>query len=158
MTNRCKGAPGTTADARASDMVAGHRRERGAVDQLEQTNALGGIEVCADADPVVVRLWGDVDASLRDQASLAMVALVNRGGPYVVDVSGVTFLDSSGIAFMLQVHRMATDQGSTAVLRDPPALVIELLDLIGLDGTIPLEFSAGDAADRDQAVRRIPAP
>lgn len=117
------------------------------MDQLEQMNSLGGIEVDQDPDRALVRLWGDVDASLRDQASMAMVALVNRGGPYVVDVSAVTFLDSSGIAFVLQVHRMATDQGSTAVLRDPPALVIEMLDLIGLGGTIPFEFSAGSAPE-----------
>lgn len=113
------------------------------MDQLEQTGALGGIELRPDDDRAVVRLWGDVDASLREQASRAMLALVDRGGPYVVDVSEVTFLDSSGIAFVLQVHRMATDQGSTAVLRDPPALVIEMLDLIGLGGTIPFEFSSG---------------
>lgn len=118
------------------------------MDELEQTTRLGGIEIDQDPDRALVRLWGDVDASLRDQASLAMVALVNRGGPYVVDVSGVTFLDSSGIAFVLQVHRMATDQGSTAVLRDPPALVLELLELIGLGGSIPCEFSTGDTADR----------
>ncbi len=121
------------------------------MDEVEQTNSLGGIEVDDDPERAVVRLWGDVDASLRDQASLAMIALVHRGGPYVVDVSGVTFLDSSGIAFVLQVHRMATDTGSTAVLRDPPVLVIEMLDLIGLGGTIPFEFSAGDTADRVEA-------
>ena len=118
------------------------------MDELERTNSLGGIEIDPDPDRAIVRLWGDVDASLRDQASLAMVALVNRGGPYVVDVAGVTFLDSSGIAFVLQVHRMATDQGSTAVLRDPPALVLELLELIGRGGSIPCEFSTGDTADR----------
>lgn len=109
--------------------------------------AQGGIEVLDDAERAVVRLWGDVDASLRDQASMAMVALLTREGPYVVDVADVTFIDSSGIAFVLQVHRMATDMGSTAVLRDPPALVIEMLDLIGLGGTIPFEFSAGDVVD-----------
>lgn len=113
------------------------------MDQLEQTGALGGIELRPDDGRAVVRLWGDVDASLREQASMTMLALVDRGGPYVVDVSEVTFLDSSGIAFVLQVHRMATDQGSTAVLRDPPALVIEMLDLIGLGGIIPFEFSSG---------------
>lgn len=110
-------------------------------------SAQGGIEVGGDPNRAHVRLWGDVDASLRDQASMAMVSLVHRGGPYVIDVSDVTFIDSSGIAFILQVHRMATDEGSTAVLRDPPALVIEMLDLIGIGGTIPFEFSAGHAPD-----------
>lgn len=115
---------------------------------VEDATGQGGIEVVDDPRRALVRLWGDVDASLRDQASMAMVGLLTRGGPYVIDVSDVTFIDSSGIAFVLQVHRMATDMGSTAVLRDPPVLVIEMLDLIGLGGTIPFEFSAGDTADR----------
>jgi anti-anti-sigma factor len=113
----------------------------------ENRTASGGIEVSEDETRSLVRLWGDVDASLRDQASMAMIALANRGGPYVVDVSDVTFIDSSGIAFILQVHRMAADEGSTAVLRDPPALVIEMLDLIGIGGTIPFEFTPGHAPD-----------
>ena len=118
---------------------------------VEDATAQGGIEVVDDPRRAVVRLWGDVDASLRDQASMAMVALLTRGGPYIIDVSDVTFIDSSGIAFVLQVHRMATDTDSTAVRRDPPVLVIEMLDLIGLGGTIPFEFSAGDPADRVEA-------
>jgi len=119
----------------------------------KDTTAQGGIEVGDDPRRAVVRLWGDVDASLRDQASMAMVALLTRGGgPIVIDVADVTFIDSSGIAFVLQVHRMATDMGSTAVLRDPPVLVIEMLDLIGLGGTIPFEFSSGDVVGADGAL------
>lgn len=113
----------------------------------EHPTTTGGIQVDEDGTRSLVRLWGDVDATLRDQASMAMLALLHRGGPYVVDVSEVRFIDSSGIAFILQVHRMATDEGSTAVLRDPPALVIEMLDLIGIGGSIPFEFSSGQATD-----------
>lgn len=113
----------------------------------EHPTGPGGIEVSEDASRSLVRLWGDVDATLRDQASLAMIALANRGGPYVIDASGVTFIDSSGIAFILQVHRMARDEGSTAVLRDPPVLVMDLLELIGLGGSIPFEFGSGHAPD-----------
>jgi len=106
---------------------------------------VGGIEVGEDPTRGEVRLWGDVDASLREQASVAMIELLRRGGPYVVDMSGVTFIDSSGIAFVLQLHRLATDEGSTVILRDPPHLVTDMLELIGLAGTIPQEFTGGGA-------------
>lgn len=108
----------------------------------------GGIDIGESDGRAMVRLWGDIDASLRDQASAAMVDLARRGGPYVVDVADVTFIDSSGIAFILQLHRLATEEGSTAILRDPPGLVTDLLELIGLTGAIPLEFGAdGGAVD-----------
>ena len=35
----------------------------------------------------VVRLWGEVDVLLRDQASAALVRLLERGGPYVIDLA-----------------------------------------------------------------------
>lgn len=105
---------------------------------------VGGIEVCDDPDHARVRLWGEVDASLRDQASVAMVALARHGGPYVIDVSDVTFIDSSGIAFVLQLHRLATEEGSKAILRDPPGRVTDMLELVGLSGSIPCEPAPGD--------------
>ncbi len=111
-----------------------------------EPSALGGIEITEADARACVRLWGDVDASLRDQASAAMVELAQRGGPYVVDIADVTFIDSSGIAFILQLHRLATEEGSTAILRDPPGLVTDMLELIGLTGAIPLEFGAGGGA------------
>lgn len=106
----------------------------------------GQIDVCDDNGRACVRLRGDIDASLRDQASAAMVELVQRGGPYVVDVAEVTFIDSSGIAFILQLHRLAKEEGSTAILRDPPGLVRDMLDLIGISGTIPLELTGDGGA------------
>ena len=89
----------------------------------------------------VVRLWGEVDVLLRDQASAALVRLLERGGPYVIDLADVTFIDSSGLAFIIQLHRLAGDEGTHLVLRDPPTLVLDLLDLMGVPGSIPLEFS-----------------
>lgn len=114
----------------------------------------GGIDIGESDGRATVRLWGEIDASLRDQASAAMVELATRGGPYVVDVAGVTFIDSSGIAFILQLHRLAIEEGSTAILRDPPGLVTDMLELIGLTGAIPLEFGV----DGDDAVDLAAAP
>jgi anti-anti-sigma factor len=105
----------------------------------DDRHARGGIEVADDEVTALVRLWGEVDATLRDQASAAMVELLRRGGPYVVDVAELTFIDSSGVAFILQLHRLAMDEGSTAVLRDPSGLVTDVLKLIGLSGAIPCE-------------------
>ena len=113
-------------------------RERGIVNPSEES---GGIEILDDPDRSVVRLWGDVDALLRDQASAALVQLLERGGPYVVDVADVTFIDSAGLAFILQLHRVAGDEGTHVVLRDPPTLVMDMLDLLGIG--IPFEFSTG---------------
>jgi anti-anti-sigma factor len=105
----------------------------------------GAIEVTHDDEGSLVRLRGEVDATLRAAASASMIEIAGRGGPVVIDAGRVTFIDSSGLAFILQLHGLSEESGQRCALRDPPALVLELLDLIGMDGRIPLEFTPGDA-------------
>lgn len=105
----------------------------------------GTIEVAAEGEGSLVTLRGEVDATLRAAASASMIEIVGRGGPVVIDARGVTFIDSSGLAFVLQLHRLSEESGQRCALRDPPALVLELLELIGMDGRIALEFTPGDA-------------
>jgi anti-sigma B factor antagonist len=81
----------------------------------------------------LVRLRGEIDAGLRHAASEAMVAVLAGQGPLVIDTSAVTFIDSSGMAFLLQLHGVASDAGRPVVLRDPSGVVIDLLALVGLD-------------------------
>lgn len=113
--------------------------------ELERQTPAGSIIVTARDDGSLVTLQGEIDATLRAQASSSMVEVVRRGGPVVVDAAGVTFIDSSGLAFVLQLHGLAEEAGQSCSLLDPPALVLELLDLIGMSGRIPLRFTPGDA-------------
>jgi anti-sigma B factor antagonist len=89
------------------------------------------VEQTGGATLVVLR--GEIDASLRHAASEAMVAVLAAHGPLVIDTSAVTFIDSSGMAFLLQLHGVATDAGRSVDLRDPSGVVVELLALVGLD-------------------------
>jgi anti-anti-sigma factor len=114
---------------------------------VEASSEPGGIEIQDVPGRTVVRLWGEVDASLREQASAAMVRLLERRGPYVVDVSDVTFIDSSAIAFVIQLHRVASDEGSRVVLRDPPRLVMDTLRLVGLEALLEVESPVVDATN-----------
>ncbi len=116
-------------------------------DQASTDHPTGWISVTDDGEASVVTLLGEIDATLRDAASASMVQVVRHGGPVVVDAAGVTFVDSSGMAFLLQLHRLGEESGQRCALRDPPALVLELLEVLGMDGRIPLEFTPGDAAD-----------
>lgn len=100
---------------------------------------VGGIDVREDGERMLVRMWGEVDAALRDQASLAMVQCLQRARPVTVDAGGLTFIDSSGLAFVLQLHKVGRDEGMPLVLRDAPEMLLDLLDMIGMAGAIQLE-------------------
>ena len=106
----------------------------------------GGVAVSDEGDGSVVRLWGDVDAALRSQASAVMSQVLARTGPVVMDASRVEFIDSTGLAFLFQLVEVGAEEGRQVILRDPPVLVLDLLDVLGLSGQIPLDLSAGERA------------
>jgi anti-sigma B factor antagonist len=88
---------------------------------------------------LLIVLRGDIDAGLRDAASRCMVTVLEADLPLVVDTSEVTFIDSSGLAFLLQLQAVADDAGRSLVLRDPSGVVVDLLALVGLDGMFAAE-------------------
>ena len=108
-------------------------------DVHEDVHPDSGISVAPEGDGSLVTLWGEVDASLRDAASSSMVEVLGRGGPVVIVTSGVTFIDSSGLAFVLQLYKLAEETGQDVCLRDPAPLVLELFGMIGLAGHMRVE-------------------
>ena len=51
-----------------------------------------------------------------------------------LDLSAVTFVDSSGIGALVRAHRVADDAGARIVLVDPSHPVVRVLALVGLEG------------------------
>lgn len=79
-------------------------------------------------------LVGEVDAALREQASASMAAALTSGLPIVVDATRASFIDSSGIAFVLQLHLAAAESGLRLTLLDPSRVVRDVLDMVGVPG------------------------
>lgn len=102
------------------------------------------ITVTHDDGTTLVHLLGDIDASLRDAASRCMVTVLRSDGPVTIDTSGVTFIDSSGLAFLLQLQGVASDAGRPVTLRDPSGVVLDLLALVGLHRLFPHTEAPGD--------------
>jgi anti-sigma B factor antagonist len=68
-----------------------------------------------DQDGVaVLRLAGDVDVSQSLAVRDAVGAAIETGTPVVVDLSGVRFIDSSGIGILVTAHRRAPEAFAVA--------------------------------------------
>lgn len=106
---------------------------------IEQENAAGTIRVDAQENRTVVVLVGEIDAALRDEASASMGLALVTGHPVVVDSTAATFIDSSGIAFVLQLHLAASEAGIPVTLRDPHRVLRDVLEMVGLSGELPEE-------------------
>ena len=109
------------------------------MDLIEHAAAAGTIRVEPEEARTVIVLVGEIDAALRDEASACMGLALVAGNPVVVDSTQATFIDSSGIAFVLQLHLAALEAGIPVALRDPQRVLRDVLDMVGLSGELPAE-------------------
>lgn len=91
----------------------------------------------------VVRLAGEVDLSWSQDVRRAVLAAVNAGGPVAVDLAAVDYIDSSGIAALVEGFQRSRGKGGSFVLRAPSQAVNSVLKLARLDRVFEIE---GDAS------------
>lgn len=117
------------------------------MDTDTRTASGSGITCHHAEDGSYLILWGEVDAALREAASHAMASLAGRTVPLPItlDARDVTFIDSSGIAFILQVYMLGQETGAHVRLVEPAEAVAEILEMVGMGGRIPV-VTAAEAA------------
>ena len=87
--------------------------------------------------PVVIGLRGDVDLAARDSVVATLDDGVARARSaavgLMVDLSGVTFLDSTGIGCLVRAVNALDREGLALTLCCPPPGVQRVLEISGLD-------------------------
>ena len=96
------------------------------------------------AEHVVVRLQGDLDMATTAelQRTLASV-LAEQPVRLTVDLTGLDFIDSTGVGALIAGLRRAEGQGCTFSLRSPSRSVLKVLRLTGVDQMVHIELQAG---------------
>lgn len=80
----------------------------------------------------VVALAGECDLSVRDKLTGVLLTAVAESRVVVVDLAGLTFLDSSGIHALVRAHQAALREGGNLYAVRAGGVVAELLDLTGV--------------------------
>lgn len=97
-------------------------------------------------DVMIVHCQGRI--VYREEA-LALSQLVDgvlgNGGKVVLDLSGVTSIDSAGIGELVSLHLLAQSQRADLKCASPSPLVRELLDLTNLDSVLEIHPSINEA-------------
>lgn len=92
------------------------------------------------ADVVTVTLRGEVDVLNVDQVRTALVqALEGAPGSVVVDLSELSFIDSTGLGAIIFGFQRARDEGVGFALAHPSRGVHQILVLSGLLEVVDLE-------------------
>src|SRR3954469_22863871 len=94
------------------------------------------------ATPEALRLEGEIDLAVAVQFREALRASIDSGATSV-DLSGVTFMDSTALSILLMAAKRLDGQGPLVVLR-PSKFVRRLLDLAVPGGHPWLAVRDGD--------------
>ena len=88
---------------------------------------------------VVLHLDGDVDFFTEDRFRAQAERLLATEGiqRFVVDLSAVQMLDSSGLSLLVDLLKLCREMGLPMVLREVPERVRQVLDLTGLAAILP---------------------
>lgn len=99
-----------------------------------------GITVRVHHQYGVVSLAGELDVAAAPRLGEALQSLCEQDCRRVlVDLSAVTFMDSSGLAELIRGNQVLRGPGSHMHLHHPPRAVRRLLDMTGVMGEFDIE-------------------
>jgi anti-sigma B factor antagonist len=107
---------------------------------------------------VVVALRGELDVADAASVVAALAAVAAREGEIIVDLAGLEFIDSSGVAALVRVRKQARHAGGDLLLAAPQVQVLRLLALTRLIDVFSVHASVEQAADAAESSRRATAP
>lgn len=99
-----------------------------------------------DGAVATVVVTGEIDLSVADRFAAGLGPDEPGGGrPVLVDMTGVKFIDSSGIRVLLTAHRELTATGSWGLVLEPGSVVERTLELTSVTDVLPT-FSSREQA------------
>jgi anti-sigma B factor antagonist len=98
------------------------------------------VRVEQDGQGAVLVLTGELDLASSETFSDRLQA-VEAGRPELItlDLSGLRFLDSSGLALVVRAHTRARNEGRRLVIIPGPPQVQRVFDITGLNTVLELE-------------------
>jgi anti-sigma B factor antagonist len=105
------------------------------------------VEVQQRGDVAIVRPHGELDLATVETLRAALDG-VDNAGRLVVDLRGLSFMDSAGLHLLVALHERAQRDGFQLTLVAPAAPADKAIRVSGLDHALPF-VAADDAVDRD---------
>jgi anti-sigma B factor antagonist len=107
---------------------------------------------------IIVALRGALDVADAVSVAAALAAVAARERDIVIDLAGLEFIDSSGVAALVRGRRQARDAGGELLLAAPQQQVLRILTLTRLIDVFPVHATVAEAAGRPGRSPRVAVP
>jgi anti-anti-sigma factor len=107
---------------------------------VEQLIDLGQLTMFSkrDGDVHCIAVFGELDLATVGGVTEELKRVeATDAGTIVVDLSGLSFMDSNGVRLLLQAHARSLADGDRLTLRRGPAAVRRVLALTGVEDLLP---------------------
>jgi anti-anti-sigma factor len=96
------------------------------------------LDVGQDGDSTVVRLAGELDFRTSGDLQLVARTALAAARSVVVDLGGVTFIDSSGMRALLDIREEAVGRAvDVSFARPQQSTSLSMFDVLGVDDLLP---------------------
>ncbi len=102
-----------------------------------------------DSGYAVVELTGDVDLSASPEARSAILGCLAQARNVLVDLSGVTYIDSSGVASLVEGYQTAKKKKLRFGLIGVSEAALSVLKLARLDKVFPIHATINERIRAD---------
>ena len=94
---------------------------------------------------IIVALRGVLDVADAVSVAAALTAVAARQRDIIIDLAGLEFIDSSGVAALVRGRRQARYAGGELLLAAPQQQVLRVLTLTRLIDVFPVHVSVAEA-------------
>jgi anti-sigma B factor antagonist len=90
------------------------------------------VAVHAEGSVEIVAVRGEIDLATADAVRADLNGAFERAGNVVLDLREVTFMDTQGLAVVIEAQQACAAEGTQFAITRAPAHVHRLFDMIGL--------------------------
>ena len=100
-----------------------------------------------EGEVIVLSFSGDVDLEHSPRARALLLAAITRGRRLLVDLSGVSYIDSSGVASLVEAFQASRRHGQVFALVSVNAPALRVLELARLDSVFTIYATLAEGLD-----------
>ena len=87
----------------------------------------------------IVHLDGEIDMEVADKARQTILPLIEAGHDVDLNLSKVTYMDSSGISVLIESHQKALENNTKVIIKDVSKSVLKVIMMAKLEQILNLE-------------------